>query len=83
MTLFLVIACTGTDSDSGADDDVRGTTIVGATVVDGTGAPPVVTDVRVIGDRVTEIGEIDPPAGDEIVRATDPAATLMDLIREA
>ena len=40
-----------------------------ATVIDGSGAPARVADVRIVGGRVNEIGTIAPRAGDRVVEA--------------
>jgi N-acyl-D-amino-acid deacylase len=47
-----------------------GTTIVGATVIDGTGAPPVATAVRIVGDRIEAIGDLTPHPADTVIDAT-------------
>jgi imidazolonepropionase-like amidohydrolase len=44
--------------------------IVGATVVDGTGAPPAVATVVIRGDRIAEVGpQVQPPPGARVVDA--------------
>jgi N-acyl-D-amino-acid deacylase len=42
--------------------------IVGAQVADGTGAPLSKADVRVVGDRIAEVGKLSPKAGEKVVR---------------
>src|SRR5215469_1629539 len=42
--------------------------IVGAQVADGTGAPLSKADVRVVGDRIAEVGKLSSKAGEKIVR---------------
>jgi len=42
--------------------------IVGARVADGTGAPLVIEDVRVRGDRIVEVGKLAPADGERVVR---------------
>jgi N-acyl-D-amino-acid deacylase len=42
--------------------------IVGAHVADGTGAPLSKGDVRVVGDRIAEVGKLSPKAGEKVVR---------------
>ena len=32
--------------------------IRGGTIVDGTGGPPVVADIAIVGDRITELGQV-------------------------
>ena len=49
--------------------DTPDTVIRGATVIDGSGAPGRVADVRIVGGRVNEIGTIAPRAGDRVVEA--------------
>ncbi len=38
-----------------------------ASVVDGTGAPARPADVRIVGDRIAEVGSLEPTSGDRIV----------------
>lgn len=47
-----------------------GWTIRGAQIADGTGTPLRRADVRVLGDTITEIGTITPPATDRVLDAT-------------
>jgi N-acyl-D-amino-acid deacylase len=42
--------------------------IAGARVADGTGAPLVAADVRVVGDRIVEVGKLSPKEGERVVR---------------
>jgi N-acyl-D-amino-acid deacylase len=42
--------------------------IVGAQVADGTGAPLAKADVRVVGDRIAEVGKLSPKTGEKVVR---------------
>ncbi len=44
-----------------------GFVVVGARVVDGTGAPAMLSAVRVRGDRITDIGELTPGPGEVVV----------------
>jgi N-acyl-D-amino-acid deacylase len=44
--------------------------IVDATVVDGTGRDRFAADVRLVGDRILEIGELQAKAGERVVEAT-------------
>lgn len=45
------------------------TLIRGALVIDGTGAPGIVTSVRVRGDRIVEIGSLETESGEEVIEA--------------
>lgn len=49
---------------------VRSILIINATVIDGTGRPPVLADVRTEGDRIEKIGKIKPSKTDEVIDAT-------------
>lgn len=42
--------------------------IAGARVADGTGSPLVAEDVRVVGDRIAEVGKLSPGAGERVIR---------------
>ena len=53
----------------GGADSSRPTVIVNATVVDGTGAAPRLASVRIVGDRIVEVGEIEPSDEDLLVDA--------------
>src|SRR5215831_7971444 len=46
------------------------TLITGALVVDGTGSPGRITDVRIIGDRIADIGVLTPRRGDVVIQAS-------------
>ncbi len=45
------------------------TLIAGATVVDGTGAPRFTADLRIEGDRIAAVGDLEPEAGEPVVDA--------------
>ena len=47
----------------------QSTLITGAMVLDGTGRPGVVADVRLIGDRIADVGALVPRQGETVVRA--------------
>jgi N-acyl-D-amino-acid deacylase len=69
LTLALAVALlfgAGCDVD---DRAASGVLFVGALVVDGTGASGRVGDVRVQGDRIVEIGDLDEEPGEEVVDA--------------
>jgi N-acyl-D-amino-acid deacylase len=42
--------------------------IRGARVADGTGSPLAASDVRVVGDRIAEVGKLEPKDGERVVR---------------
>src|SRR5262249_27982845 len=43
--------------------------IKGGTLIDGTGAKSRAADVRVVGDKIAEIGTLKPKAGEEVISA--------------
>ncbi len=45
------------------------TLIAGASVVDGTGAPPFTADLRIEGDRIAAVGDLEPEPGEPVVDA--------------
>jgi N-acyl-D-amino-acid deacylase len=52
-----------------AGDDVTSTLIVNASIVDGTGSPARPGSVRIDGDRIVEVGELEPKRGEQVVDA--------------
>jgi N-acyl-D-amino-acid deacylase len=54
---------------AGRPDGARSTLIADATVVDGTGAPPRSASVRIAGDRIAAVGELEVAPGDTLVDA--------------
>jgi len=54
---------------AGRVEGTRSTVITNATVLDGTGAPPRQGSVRIVGDRIVEVGNIETSARDAIVDA--------------
>lgn len=44
-----------------------GTTITNVRIIDGTGAPAVLGAVRIVGDRIVAVGEVEPLRGDSVV----------------
>lgn len=63
--LLLVAGCQPSEESRPAP----GFVIAGATIVDGTGAPGVVANVRVSGDRITAVGAFEPEPGDIVIDA--------------
>lgn len=60
----LILAACGPD-----ESRAPGVVITNARVIDGSGAPPRHLDVRIEGERIVAIGDIDPPAGDRVIDA--------------
>jgi N-acyl-D-amino-acid deacylase len=52
-----------------ADDAPKSFLIAGARVADGTGGPIEKKDVRVVGDRIAEVGKLEPKPGEVVIRA--------------
>lgn len=50
-------------------EEAPGIVIVNARVIDGSGGPSRVADVRIVGERIVAVGDVDRTAGDEIVDA--------------
>jgi N-acyl-D-amino-acid deacylase len=55
---------------AGCGDGDRSTVIVNASVIDGTGAPPRQASVRIVGDRIVEVGSIETSPRDTLVDAS-------------
>jgi N-acyl-D-amino-acid deacylase len=64
-----VVLMAGCAAEGGMAGSPSSFLIVGATVVDGTGAPSRVTNVRVLGDRIAAIGGLKPERGEMVVEA--------------
>jgi predicted amidohydrolase YtcJ len=67
--LFGLIALVGLPTFAGEAPAPAEWLISGGTVVDGTGAPGRVADVRIRGDRIVEIGSIPPAPGVTVIEA--------------
>lgn len=52
-----------------AAPELQGTIIVNAKVADGTGAPLQAVNVRIVGDRIAEIGSFQPASKDKVIDA--------------
>jgi N-acyl-D-amino-acid deacylase len=69
--LALLASCATPGAKRGAAAlPTQGTLIVNARVIDGTGAPGRVTNVRVIGDRIADIGDLRQRQGETVVIGT-------------
>ncbi|HXU38930.1 MAG TPA: D-aminoacylase [Blastocatellia bacterium] len=47
----------------------RSRVIVGATIIDGTGRPGYLASIRIVGDRIAQVGRFSPRAGEEVIQA--------------
>lgn len=63
LLMFALVAC------SSEPTGPAGTIIVNARVVDGSGNPSQNVSVRIVADRIGQIGEIDPQDGDTVIDA--------------
>ncbi len=52
-----------------AGGEQPGVVIVNARVIDGSGGPSRSVNVRIVGERITAVGELEPPAGDTVMDA--------------
>jgi len=68
MRLFTLVIVAST-ALAGCADDVRSTLIVNASVLDGTGSPSRQASVRIVGDRIVEVGNIEASPRDSLVDA--------------
>ena len=68
--LVLASACGKPSSGPTPDATAKGVLIVGARVIDGTGAPSRIESVRVIGDRIADIGDLHQRQGETVVIGT-------------
>jgi N-acyl-D-amino-acid deacylase len=68
--LVLASACGKPSAAPTPDAAGKGLLIVGARVIDGTGAPGRVTSVRVIGDRIADVGDLHQRQGETVVIGT-------------
>jgi len=64
--LLLVVALGGCGPEH---DDATGVVIVNARVIDGSGGPSREADVRIAGERIDAVGDIEPAAADRVVDA--------------
>jgi N-acyl-D-amino-acid deacylase len=68
-TLATALACVASAACAGPADDARPTLIANATVFDGSGAAPRTASVRIVGDRVAEVGALERTPRDRFVDA--------------
>jgi N-acyl-D-amino-acid deacylase len=54
---------------AGVPDGDRSTLIVNATLIDGSGAPPRSASVRIVADRIADVGDLEIGPGDELIDA--------------
>jgi N-acyl-D-amino-acid deacylase len=66
VCILVIVASTAC---AGCGDSGRSTVIVNASVLDGTGAPPRQASVRIVGDRIVEVGSIETSPRDSLVDA--------------
>lgn len=66
---MLLSGLAGCTEESGAEGSGTSTLIVNASIVDGTGSPARSGAVRIDGDRIVEIGELEPQRGEAVVDA--------------
>lgn len=70
--LLISFACYGLLSPGSAatvSPQARSRVIIGATIVDGTGRPAFVSNVRIVGDRITRVGRFAARPGEIIIQA--------------
>jgi N-acyl-D-amino-acid deacylase len=68
--LALASGCGKPAAANTPDATAKGVLIVGARVIDGTGAPSRIASVRVIGDRIADIGDLHQRQGETVVIGT-------------
>ena len=65
--LIAIVAALG--AGASVADDAAGVVISNARVIDGSGGPSRLVDVRIEGERIDAVGNVEPAAGDRIVDA--------------
>jgi N-acyl-D-amino-acid deacylase len=69
-TLQILVVALFALTDCGSDEDDRGATVItNVIVVDGTGAPPRRASVRIVGDRIVDVGDLETSKRDAVVDA--------------
>ena len=67
---LLIAGCASAGTGgAGGSEASHATTIVNATLLDGTGAARRAASVRIVGDRIVAVGAVSPAAGDEVIEA--------------
>jgi N-acyl-D-amino-acid deacylase len=70
VALALASACGKPAAARSRNESAKGVLIVGARVIDGTGSPSRIASVRVIGDRIADVGELRQRQGEAVVIGT-------------
>jgi len=70
ISLLVSVAACGRSPSSGATPVQAGVLITNATVIDGTGSPGRRASVRVEGDRIVAVGDLQPASTDRVIDAT-------------
>ncbi|MEP7064951.1 MAG: D-aminoacylase [Gemmatimonadota bacterium] len=70
VALVVASACAKPAANPAPNGNAKGALIVGARVIDGTGAPARVTSVRVLADRIADIGDLHQRQGETVVIGT-------------
>src|SRR5262249_36064282 len=71
LTLALSFFVSSTANFAGSQSARSGTILIGGgTVVDGSGRAKFRADVRIVGDKIAEIGELSPRPGERVITAT-------------
>src|SRR3990167_162449 len=70
LVAFLMAGCGGADKAAAPETAAYDAIIKGGTLYDGTGAPGVIADVAIEGDRIMAIGDLSKAKADKIIDAT-------------
>lgn len=70
MKRFLLLVCVAALGIALPAAPPESTVIVGATIVDGRGAPGFVGNVRIVGDTIAKVGKFEPESGERVILAT-------------
>lgn len=69
VTLFFAVSWMASPFAAAQRPERKSRVIVGATVMDGSGRPAFRANVRIVGDRIAQVGKFAIRAGDEIIQA--------------